>query len=435
MPKYRPRARLLQWLSAVVNIRREDAEFRLALSDDDSLESMIDDHYESIFEAVQNQRYLHPRYYRERDNFDWEDCLSEQSYRFNDEEFLFHFRCTRDQFNHLHSLIKTHHIFPQPLQPDEPKPRGRVARPSHCQLLVFLFRVGRIGTGASDIAISSFFSIGKGTVQHYVENCIEAIVDLKEEFLKWPDQHERMKISTRLGLQFGFRRCVGIIDGTLLFLDKRPSKHGEAYFSRKCKYALTFLVVCDDQRNITYLFGGLPGSAHDNRLWKMSNMFQNKHQYFSSREYLAGDSAFSKCKVMVMSFKKVRDQALTIFQEFFNTKLGSMRVISEHTIGILKGRFPCLKEINMNIETREDIKKICRLVMACSIVHNIFNRNSGLNVIPQDWYDEMASYTEWAEDIEHVETNDLDYLKKVEEFDEQTDLREEVFNQIIHEMY
>jgi len=47
-----------------------------------------------------------------------------------------------------------------------------------------------------------------------------------------------------------------------------------------------------------------PGSVHDNRVWLNSNVYLAKEKYFSNKEYLLGDSAFSGAMVMVPAFKK-----------------------------------------------------------------------------------------------------------------------------------
>ncbi len=461
MPRHRPRAQLLRHLAALMEIRTDASDARLLLDDEDSVESLLDLHYESMFSLVQRSRYLFGRNHRERCNFDLGDCLSETSNQFNDEEFLFHFRCTRSQFNKLHKLICNHDIFRVREGEEEELVHGKVARPSQMQLLVFLFRVGKTGTGANSISVSSFFSIGKGTVDRYVNNCVTAINSFRDEYIKWPSEEERIDIKKRIGVEFGFRDCVGFIDGTLIFLDKCPQNFGESYFCRKSDYALTFLIVCDDERNITYFFGGHPGSAHDNRLWKECRMYNQSGDYFGHNEYLIGDAAFSKSNVMVATFKKSRgDAAMSSEKEFFNTMIGSCRVISEHTIGILKCRFPALKKLNVFIRTRNDVKRACEIVSACIVTHNLFNRQN-TNPIPQEWFDEIERETEWMEDTAqtlrtHSDVRYTHYNRRQDAAfnglgnngrnrrigeneggggEEEQDRREAVFDEIINEFY
>jgi hypothetical protein len=59
---------------------------------------------------------------------------------------------------------------------------------------------------------------------------------------------------------------------------------------------------------------------------------------------------------MVEAFKKLAGRAsLPVDQEFFNTRLAKVQISSKHCIGILKGRFGCLKRTN--IKFKKPIKK------------------------------------------------------------------------------
>jgi hypothetical protein len=131
---------------------------------------------------------------------------------------------------------------------------------------VFLYRVGKEGSGASLLAISTHFGIGKGSVKNYIKRCTRALLEMKEDVVYWPDQKERDQMKTRLAAH-GFRHCVGIIDGALIVLDTRPEKYHECYYLCKSCYALNVLVVCDDKKCIPYYYAGWPGSTHDNRVF------------------------------------------------------------------------------------------------------------------------------------------------------------------------
>ena len=87
---------------------------------------------------------------------------------------------------------------------------------------------------------------------------------------------------------------------------------------------------------------GFPGSAHDNRIFKATRMATNPAQFFAPREYCIGDSAFENHWFMVSAFKKPKGVPIPKEYEKFNEKLARLQIISEHCIGILKGRFPWL---------------------------------------------------------------------------------------------
>lgn len=143
----------------------------------------------------------------------------------------------------------------------------------------FLYKLGREGVSSSLNALSTFFNIGKGIIRNYVRNCLKGLIlSLKKEVVYWPSQAESDQMKSRL-LATGFRHCVGIIDGTLICLDRRPGEHHECYYSRKSDYSINCTVVCDDLCCAIYFLEGWPGSAHDNRVFRNSSLFQ-KNQIF-----------------------------------------------------------------------------------------------------------------------------------------------------------
>jgi hypothetical protein len=175
------------------------------------------------------------------------------------------------------------------------------------------------------------------------------------------------------------------MDGTLFPLAFRPqSKDAPDYSGRKHAYSLSALIVCDDQRRIRYINAGWPGTAHDNQILRNSNLFQRPLLFFAERQYILGDSAFENTWFVVSAFKKPRGKKLPREQEIFNDALSTPRVVSEHTIGILKGRFPWLHQIrNVITDDPKDMKKILDYVLAACILHNLLLDCK----IPDEWVD------------------------------------------------
>jgi DDE superfamily endonuclease len=94
--------------------------------------------------------------------------------------------------------------------------------------------------------------------------------------------------------------------------------------------------------------------------------------HFDPQQYIVGDSAFENDWFMVSAFKKLANSFLTEDQELFNTKLSRLRIISEHCIGMLKGRFPWLRQIRLLItEDKRSIVRILCLIDASVILHNM----------------------------------------------------------------
>ena len=344
--------------------------------------------------------------------------MSDSSKNYNDEEFLCLFRITRESFKLFLEEMKDKKAFII-------KNKSSHQRPVAHQLLVYLFRIGREGSNGGSLHVSNFFRIGKGSVNNYVRRCVAALDEIKDKVVYWPEAAERKEMRNRLSA-YGFRHCVGIIDGTLIILEHRPQAYHECYFSRKSFYALNVMVVCDDQKRVLYYNAGWPGSTHDNRVFRNCLLYQERGEYFSHHEYLLGDTAYSASPIMVQSFKKNTGEAeLPANHAFFNTALAQVRISSEHCIGILKGRFGCLKRNNIKLKHDEkEVKELVELIGSCMVMHNLlidYNENE----IPASWYEDMEINIDWTmydeeeDDVEEVtETN--------------TDRRHYVYNSLVN---
>ncbi|KAG1699902.1 hypothetical protein DVH05_012341 [Phytophthora capsici] len=77
------------------------------------------------------------------------------------------------------------------------------------------------------------------------------------------------------------------------------------------------------------------------------------------------------------------------------------RVVNEHTIGVLKGRFSSLRELRIQIREKEDMKKILFWVNECVVLHNI------LLSLNDEWSSEEDS-TDTVDDAEEDSDSDSD---------------------------
>jgi hypothetical protein len=289
--------------------------------------------------------------------------LDEDSRWLNDAEFKDKYRMTRASFWLIVELIKEHPVF---------KNKRRKQAPVEHQLMTLLCFLGMEGNGMSNRKGRSVFRVSNGTLGVYRDRAVKAILDcLYDDYVKWPDPDERRFIAERIRAEFGLPNCIGIADGTLLPLAFRPSTDDYAdYKGRKMLYTLTMLVVNDDKRRIRYFNAGWPGSTHDDRVFKNSRLVQDLRSHFRLMEYIIGDSAYGPQNFMVSTYKKPVGAPMDPENEFFNWKLAKPRVSSEHTIGILKGRFPFLRSIRMRLTGKKSFKKILRYISVCVVLHN-----------------------------------------------------------------
>lgn len=425
MPRISRKAEFLTHLRNVILFRSIEAKQRYLMNKENPIMDLEDHLIKRHYLFLKARRYLFRAHrYRRRTPFDWKDMLDPTSENFNDTEFLFLFRVSRATFWDIYEKIKDHKSLKR-----YGKNKGR---PAWQQLMVFLYRIGREGTGGSDQAISCFFRISTGVVRTYVLNIAKAILSLKSELLRWSTDEEKAEMKERVGPGKGFHQCIGIIDGTLMYLDKRPTLDGEIYFTRKGGYAINIMVVCNDKKKILYMYGGWPGSTHDNRVWRNSRLYRDKERFFTVGEYLAADSAYSKCPIIVQCFKKdINTGFLDEKEEFFNKKLASLRIFSEHCIGILKGRFPCMKKTCGMLRNKKDMSEILAIAECCAILHNfLIDTSDNKNEIPQEWYAD-AKQRLVLEDDGNEDEFDGDFHLHNEEFDR----RPSVFRSILSQFW
>jgi hypothetical protein len=195
---------------------------------------------------------------------------------------------------------------------------------------------------------------------NYQKRVAAVIRSLRDEYITWPDKKEQKKIARRVMEKFDFINCIALADGMLFPLTYEPqSSDTPDYHGQKYQYSMTTMIVCDDERLVRYRLAGFPGCVHNNRVYKSTVLFQNLEKFFGTRYFLLSDSALSNSRSVVSSFKCTSGHLLPPDCKRFNKILAKPRVITEHTIGMLKGRFQFLKSMPMKItEQKKSVKNL-----------------------------------------------------------------------------
>ena len=282
----------------------------------------------------------------------------------SDDEFKIKYRMSREMLDFVCNDFKDCEVF-------EKRPRGPAQRPVKHQLMILLHFLGQ--EGHNDSSQRNEFHISRGACRDSRERVVKALLSLRSKFIQWPDSEERTEIAERIESSFFLPNCVGMMDGTLAELAFRPqSKDASDYSGRKYGYSLTIMVINDDRRKIRAYFSGYPGCSHDNRVWKAMDQCQRPELYFSDVEYLLCDTAFEPTNYAIPAYKAQPGFVQDRDEQKFNTCLASPRVISEHVMGVWKGRFPWLRKIRMLVtDEKKYLKRILRYINATVILHNM----------------------------------------------------------------
>ena len=285
----------------------------------------------------------------------------------NNREFRERYRMNRSSFYQLNDRIKNHAVF-------RSNKSGQQQVDSKYQLLWFLAFIGTQGCGMSPRKSVHQFPSSYGSFVLFRERCITAILTLHEEAYFWPQAEERKVIAQNFHEKYRVPNVVGVADGTLFPIQFKPQRNDYPDFKgRKGTYTITCLIVNDHMRRIRYYHLGWPGNVHDERVFRNTPLARTPERYFSVGDILLGDSAYTPRKNMVSVYKKgYGEPRLSFSKEQFNTIISRPRVLSEHTIGILKARFCTLREIRLKItEDPESMKKVLNYVRVCIIIHNL----------------------------------------------------------------
>ena len=207
----------------------------------------------------------------------------------------------------------------------------------------------------------------------YIKWCVKAIrSSMRSKYYSWPDAEERREMATQFKKEYNLPNAILIVDGTTFRLMAKPKREDAAdYSGRKEGYTITNLFFSDINRKIRYYVSGWAGCAHDNRIWKNCRVFLESSTRFAPNEYIIGDSAFDNGPHVVTTYRTPAGGVIEGSKKYFNDKLSSPRVISEHVNGILKGRWSWLNCIPCLLtEDPQSMKRILELIDVTVILHN-----------------------------------------------------------------
>jgi hypothetical protein len=212
--------------------------------------------------------------------------------------------------------------------------------------------------------------VSQPTVWRVIHRVSHAICMHKAQHMRMPTEEQMHATAQRMLERFHLPRFAFAVDGMMVRFDVAPrdipdNTRLQEYWCRKGFFALNCQMVCNDQGLILDLDCDWPGSTHDARIWAWSDV----RQYLESVEgfffFVAGDSAYPISPILMKPYPN-RDAGQDASMRLFNSRLSGLRtVMSENVFGILKRRFPVLRNLRAHLPTSKVI------ILATAILHNI----------------------------------------------------------------
>lgn len=211
------------------------------------------------------------------------------------------------------------------------------------------------------------FGISISSVFRVLRRVIAWLMTKLEEVIRWPQGHNIVTTTENFRAKQGIQNVLGAIDGTHIRIEK-PAAFAQDYCNRKKFFSISLQIVVDANMRITNIHCGEPGSLHDARIFRRSELYHaanaNTDVFFPNNTFLLRDSAYPSLPWLVPPF---RDNGhLTPQQREFNFLHSSTQMSVERAIGELKGRF---RRIKFFSEYRE-MSFIINTVVAACILHN-----------------------------------------------------------------
>ncbi|XP_031359497.1 putative nuclease HARBI1 [Photinus pyralis] len=191
--------------------------------------------------------------------------------------------------------------------------------------------------------------------------------------ISWPIGARCQRIMNEFQSVNGFPGIIGAIDGCHIRI-KKPQEHPNSYCNRKNYHSVLLQGVCDHSKVFLDVYAGEPGSMHDMRMFRKSDLYYriiNNEIEFPQDSHLIGDLAYKLSTTLMVGFKNLGGLT-NAHQMNFNYKLSRCRVDIENAFGYLKGRFRRLKYMET---IRLDLMSL--LIVSSCILNNlcIFNND------------------------------------------------------------
>lgn len=182
-----------------------------------------------------------------------------------------------------------------------------------------------------------------------------------DEWIKFPSSTEEFEREKNVwSTKYKFPCCIGALDCTHVLI-KRPRNFADEFVNRKGLTSFNNQATCNANEMFTSIECRWPGSVHDARIWKNSDIKGILADNPSGAIVLA-DEAYPIAPWLMTPFKNPASAE----QRSYNILHTRERVIIERVFGQAKQRFPILQS-----KIRMSTERVPQMIVACFVLHNV----------------------------------------------------------------
>ena len=156
-----------------------------------------------------------------------------------------------------HRLVRQHSRFRDSLPPEK----------------ILELGLYRLGHGNSYVTIGPSSNVGKATAIEAVQDVVEALYEIRNEYIKFPETKAETVAATETFAELSeLPNIVGAIDGSHVII-KAPKDSVVDYFSRYQQHDFRIQAVVNGPKLFLDFACGYSGSMHDARVLRRSAIF------------------------------------------------------------------------------------------------------------------------------------------------------------------
>ena len=205
--------------------------------------------------------------------------------------------------------------------------------------------------------------VTQSTVSKTLKTTLPRIVLRADRWIKFPTSDEEVQRTKEEWYQkLKFPMCVGAIDCTHVRIEKPNGNFGDEFINRKQFPSINVQATCNSNYVFTSVDCSWPGSVHDNRIFKNSDIYQT----MAANNYkgtLLGDEGYGIAPFLMTPFP---NPVVDPREKRYNKLHTQNRVVIEQCFGQLKRRFPILR-----YGVRLKLERVPTCIIACFILHNV----------------------------------------------------------------
>ncbi len=238
-----------------------------------------------------------------------------------------------------------------------------------------------LGTGAAFCSCKPLCVMSTSEVCKFFYTFIEALVDMKDEFICLPWNITKLQLVNRDYNAAGLPGCVGSMDVVHVKWSNCPTGNHNRAKEEEGYPNLGFQCITDFNQRIMAIYGPQFGSQNDKdivkhndkvRAIRFKRLFTNSTwKYYKANGnirlergmYLICDNGYLQWPTSICPYLKANNATL---EGYFSTNLESVQKDVECAFGILKKRW---KELNYGFK-QCNIAQCKKIFIACSILHN-----------------------------------------------------------------